>query len=191
MPFCVMPLSVVPFYVMPLWGCFFACYLFQSLRDACRAGMSFFSVALALFLVELRRPAAYFPFFCVFLLLYISNLWPWQLIYTETISAFRFRLYWLFSLSVLYKPRGGYAISLQNNLELHLGCHTCWLSYITLVCLCCERTVGRMFRWLPKFLEWVDNFLTDDAPLRSLCTRESFAISTIESFALALAKSTY
>ena len=24
---------------------------------------------------------------------------------------------------------GGYAISSQNNLELHLGCHTCWLSY--------------------------------------------------------------
>ena len=21
---------------------------------------------------------------------------------------------------------GGYAISRQNNLELHLGCHTCW-----------------------------------------------------------------
>ena len=24
---------------------------------------------------------------------------------------------------------GGYVISRQNNLELHLGCHTCWLSY--------------------------------------------------------------
>ena len=24
---------------------------------------------------------------------------------------------------------GGYAISRQNNLELHLGCHICWLSY--------------------------------------------------------------
>ena len=30
---------------------------------------------------------------------------------------------------------GGYAIYRQNNLELHLGCHTCWLSYFTLVCL--------------------------------------------------------
>ena len=38
---------------------------------------------------------------------------------------------------------GGYAISRQNNLELHLGCHTCWLSYFTLVCLWCGRTVGR------------------------------------------------
>ena len=38
---------------------------------------------------------------------------------------------------------GGPAISRQNNLELHLGCHTCWLSYFTLVCLWCGRTVGR------------------------------------------------
>ena len=38
---------------------------------------------------------------------------------------------------------GGYAISHQNNLELHLGCHTCWLSYFTLVYLWCGRTVGR------------------------------------------------
>ena len=40
---------------------------------------------------------------------------------------------------------GGYAISRQNNLELHLGCHTCWLSYFTLVCLWCGRTVGRAY----------------------------------------------
>ena len=38
---------------------------------------------------------------------------------------------------------GGNAISRQNNLELHLGCHTCWVSYFTLVCLWCRRTVGR------------------------------------------------
>ena len=37
----------------------------------------------------------------------------------------------------------GYAISSQNNLELHLGCHICWLSYFTLVCLWCERTASR------------------------------------------------
>ena len=30
----------------------------------------------------------------------------------------------------------------QNNLELHLGCHTCWLSYFTLVCLWCGRTAS-------------------------------------------------
>ena len=38
---------------------------------------------------------------------------------------------------------GGYAISRQNNFELHLGCHTCWVSYSTLVWLWCGRTVGR------------------------------------------------
>ena len=62
------------------------------------------------FLVELRRPAAYFLFFSVFLLLYIPNLWTWQLIYVSALQ-----------------DAGGYVISRQNNLELHLGCHTCWL----------------------------------------------------------------
>ena len=38
---------------------------------------------------------------------------------------------------------GGYAISRQNNIELHLCCHTCWLSYFTLVCLWCGWTVRR------------------------------------------------
>ena len=37
---------------------------------------------------------------------------------------------------------GGYAISRQNNLELHLGCHTCWESSFTLVGLWCGRTVS-------------------------------------------------
>ena len=61
---------------------------------------------------------------------------------TETISAFRFRLYWLFVVSVL-QDAGGYAISRQNNLELHLVCHTCWLSYFALVFLCCGPAVSR------------------------------------------------
>ena len=38
---------------------------------------------------------------------------------------------------------GGYAIPRQNNLELHFGCYTRWLSYFTLVCLWCGRAVGR------------------------------------------------
>ena len=41
------------------------------------------------------------------------------------------------------KDACGYAISRQNNLELHLGCHTCWFSYFTLACLWCGPTVGR------------------------------------------------
>ena len=39
-----------------------------------------------------------------------------------------------------------YAISRQNNLELHLGCHTCRLSYFALVCLWYGRTVARSIR---------------------------------------------
>ena len=31
----------------------------------------------------------------------------------------------------------------KQNLELHLCSHTCWLSYFTLVCLWCGRTVAR------------------------------------------------
>ena len=73
---------------------------------------------------------------------------------TETIYAFRFCLYWLFS-CLCFTDAGGYAISLLNNLELHLGYHTCWLSYFTLVCLWCGRTVGRTVTWLPNFLGWV------------------------------------
>ena len=61
---------------------------------------------------------------------------------TETISAFCFRLYWLFVVSAL-QDAGGYAISRQNNLELYLGYHTCWLSNLTLVYLWCGRTVSR------------------------------------------------
>ena len=41
------------------------------------------------------------------------------------------------------KETGGYAISRQNNLELHLGCHTCCLIYFTLVCLWVVWTGGR------------------------------------------------
>ena len=47
------------------------------------------------------------------------------------------------SAAAVLQDAGGYAISRQNNLELHLGCHTCWLSYYTLVCLWCGRTVSR------------------------------------------------
>ena len=65
------------------------------------------------------------------------------------------------------KDSGGYAISSQNNLELHLGCYTCWLSYFTLVlCLWCGRTVGGgrcTVTCLPNFLEWID-FLSYGTP---------------------------
>ena len=59
---------------------------------------------------------------------------------------------------------GGYVISRQNNLELHLGYHTCWLSYFTLVYLWCGQTVSRAggrctVKWLPNFLGWVVYFI--------------------------------
>ena len=60
---------------------------------------------------------------------------------TETISVFCFFLYWALVVSAL-QDAGGYAISHQNNLELQLGCHTCWLSYFNLVYLWCGGTVS-------------------------------------------------
>ena len=71
----------------------------------------------------------------------------------------------------IYKDAGGYAISRQNNLELYLGCHTCWLSYFTLVCLWCGWTVvqavGRcMVMWLLNFLGWIDYFIFSPMVLR-------------------------
>ena len=66
-----------------------------------------------------------------------------------------------FVVSAYKTPVAIYAISCQNNLELHLGYHTCWLSYLTLVYLWCGRTVGQAVcrctvKWLPNFLGWVD-----------------------------------
>ena len=62
----------------------------------------------------------------------------------------------------------------RNNLELHLGCHTCWLSYFTLVCLWCRRTAGgwayghvitKIFRMggLPHFLRYGATFAWSSA----------------------------
>ena len=91
---------------------------------------------------------------------------------TETISAFRFRLYWLFScLCFTMQEAGSYAISRQNNLELHLGCHTCLLGSFTLVCLWCRRTGGRAYgHVITKFSRMGGflYFLTHGAPMREL-----------------------
>ena len=80
-------------------------------------------------------------------------------------------------------PVAIYAISCQNNLELHLGYHTCWLSYFTLVCLWCRRTVGRAVcrctvKWLPNFLGWLDYFIFfTHGVLLARFARESSALS--------------
>ena len=65
---------------------------------------------------------------------------------------FRFFLYWLFTWPCDFSPK---------NLELHLGCHACWLGnmYVTLVSLWCGRTGVRSldYKSLPKFRGCMDN----------------------------------
>ena len=79
----------------------------------------------------------------------------------------------------------GYAISRPNNLELHLGCHTCWLSYFTLVCLWCGRTVERTVTWLPNFVGWVDYHIFLPKVLRcALFARESSATNECRALTL-------
>ena len=74
-----------------------------------------------------------FLFFSVFLLLYIPNLW----------TCWTMNLSWILIASVsALQDSDGYAIFRQNNFELQLGCHICWLIYFTLVCLWCGRTVA-------------------------------------------------
>ena len=61
-------------------------------------------------------------------------------------NNFRFPFSYLLTLWLsASQDAGGYTISRRNILELHLGCHTCWLSYFTLVCLWFGRTVGRAY----------------------------------------------
>ena len=49
----------------------------------------------------------------------------------------------LFCCFFFLKVRAAMRFLSKWNLELHFGCHTCWLNYFTLVCLWCGRTVGR------------------------------------------------
>ena len=65
---------------------------------------------------------------------------------TETISAFRFRLYWFFC-CLCFTRRRWLCDFPPKSLQLHLGYQTCWLSYFTLVCLWCGRTVSRAGGW--------------------------------------------
>ena len=82
-------------------------------------------------------------------LLYIPNLWTINvsliLLKTRIQRQFPLSIFLFIAFLVVsaFQDAGGYAISRQNNLELHLGCHTCWLNYFTLVCLWCGRTVSR------------------------------------------------
>ena len=104
-----------------------------------KKNVSFFYVSLyisvALFLVELRWPAASLSLslYSKFVDIQLSLILKTTRIQKQfLLSVFVF----IDSLAVsTLQDAGGYAISRQNNLELHLGCHTCWLSYFTLVCL--------------------------------------------------------
>ena len=109
--------------------------------------------SVAIFLVELRWTVANFLCLSVFVFLYISNLWTWQLTYAKNLTTRN-----NFSFVSASREAGAYAISRQNNLELHLGCHICWLSYLTLLCLWSGRTVGRSYGHVitKNVFGWVD-----------------------------------
>ena len=94
----------------------------------------------------------------------IPNLWTWQFINVSLISRqhgyrnnfrFPFCLYWLFN--CLYFTRSRWPRnSPPKTLELHLGCHICWLSYFTLVCLWCRLMVG----WTCTYGTYVHGLVT-------------------------------
>ena len=65
----------------------------------------------------------------------------------------------------------------KQNLELHLGFHTCWLSYFTLVCLWCWQTGQCNVTQLPKFLRWVDYHIF--LPMVLCCTRFAHARASL------------
>ena len=144
--------------------------------------LCFLSLAL-----DLRRPFSHWaslacrllPLFSVSPLLYIPNLRTWQLLYTTRMQK-QFPLSVFVFIDSLVVPAlqdaGGYAISHQNNLELYLGYHTCWLSYFTLIWLCCGRTVRRSVygHVISKFSRMgrLLHFLTHGIPLCALRARE-------------------
>ena len=105
-------------------------------------------LSVVLFLVEPRWHVAHFNFslYCKFVDMTIQNI---SLILQTTRIQKQFPLsVFVFNDSLVVsasQDAGGYAISRQNILELHLGCHTCCLSYFTLVFLWCGRTVGRAY----------------------------------------------
>ena len=109
--------------------------------------------------------------------IYISKLNTLDNTDTEQFSLSVFVFIDCFVVSAL-QDAGGCAISRQNNLELHLGCHTCWSSYFTLVYLWCRWTVSRVVygHVITKFSRMVRllHFLTHGALLARFA-RESFA----------------
>ena len=66
------------------------------------------------------------------------------------------------------------AMRFLDFVELHLDCHTYWLSYFILVCLWCGRTVGQFLVFFFSRIGRLLHFLTHGAPLRF--ARESSTI---------------
>ena len=136
------------FYCHSLSSCIGGRYLFLFCHRSYKIFMLFFQQKKCLLRFFLSRSRSLSPFlslsfaglqpdllfFSVFLLLYIPNLW----------TCWTMNLSWILIASVsALQDSDGYAIFRQNNFELHLGCHICWLSYFALVCLWCGRTVAR------------------------------------------------
>ena len=69
-------------------------------------------------------------------------LWTTRIQKKFPLSVFVF-IYTLHVVFSALQDAGGSAISCQNKFELHLGCHTCSLSYFTLVCHVMRTDGGR------------------------------------------------
>ena len=116
-------------------------------------------ISVALFLVELRWPAAYLLFFRFFscYIFQICGHDTWSKLNTlenTDTETFPLSVFVFTDCLVIFASQdaGNYATSRQNNLDLHLGCHACWLSYFTLVCLTDGLAVGRCtVTWLSFF----------------------------------------
>ena len=92
---------------------------------------------------------------------------------TEAISAFRFRLYRLFSLP--HKTR----VAMRFPAMITSSCHTCMLIELFYIGMPVVRTDGRAFGHLTTKIYWMHrlpNNLTLGTPLRALRTRESYAL---------------
>ena len=106
------------------------------------------------FSVELRWPVAFFIFFSVFEICRHDN-WP-KLILRQHLN----RNNLCFPFSFLHKTR----VAMRFPAKITSSCHTCWLSYFTLVCPWCGRTVDLVTTKFSR-MHRLPNFLTHGSPL--------------------------
>ena len=142
------------------------------------------SIPVALFLVELRQPTLSFSlsFSCsIFQICGHDNLSTLNNLDntdTETISAFRFRLYWLFN--CLCFTRGGWLRLMAMQFPAKITSSCIWVAipvdWVILHWYACGadgRSGGRCtVTWLPNFLGWVDYFIFLPMVLRWRVSRE-------------------